>query len=117
MKLVLDTNIYIDFAQGKRDVVDLLATRSTEILLPSVVLGELYYGFAKGSRATCNENKLSHFVTALGVIVIAVDEEAARKYALIFSALTVKGTRIPRRLDSCFLHERRWRPRHQAPPL
>ena len=95
MKLVLDTNIYIDFAQGKRDVVDLLATRSTEILLPSVVLGELYYGFAKGSRAAYNENKLRHFVSTLGVVVIAVDEEVARKYALIFSALTVKGTRIP----------------------
>jgi tRNA(fMet)-specific endonuclease VapC len=95
MKLVLDTNIYIDFAQGKRDVVDLLATRSTEILLPAVVLGELYYGFAKGSRGMYNENKLRHFVSTLGVVVIAVDEEVARKYALIFSSLTAKGTRIP----------------------
>jgi predicted nucleic acid-binding protein len=95
MKFVLDTNIYIDFAQGTKDVVDLLATRSTEILLPAIVLGELYFGFAKGRRGTYNENKLHHFVTTLGVFIIRVDEEVARKYALIFSALTLKGTRIP----------------------
>ena len=65
------------------------------MFLPSVVLGELYYGFAKGRRAAYNENKLRHFLTTLAVVVIAVDEEVARKYALIFSALSMKGTRIP----------------------
>jgi predicted nucleic acid-binding protein len=50
MRAVLDTNIYIDFARGRPDVVDLLAIQSTEILLPSIVMGELFYGFIKGSR-------------------------------------------------------------------
>jgi tRNA(fMet)-specific endonuclease VapC len=95
MKLVLDTNIYIDFAQGRQDIVDLMATRSTEILLPSIVPGELYFGFAKGNRSRYNETKLRHFVNTLKVLVIVIDEEVARKYALIFCALTARGARIP----------------------
>ena len=50
MRAVLDTNIYVDFARGRPDVVNLLAIQSTEILLPAIVMGELFYGFIKGSR-------------------------------------------------------------------
>jgi len=95
MKLVLDTNAYVDFAQGKADVVDLLATRSTELFLPVIVLGELSYGFARGSRSRYNEQKLHNFITKLGISIIDVTEEIARKYSVIFLALTTKGTRIP----------------------
>ncbi len=95
MKLVLDTNAYIDFARGRHYVVELLATRSSEIFLPSPVLGELLYGFMRGNRSTYNEEKLHAFIAALGVTIIDVTEEVARKYAIIFLALTAKGTRIP----------------------
>jgi tRNA(fMet)-specific endonuclease VapC len=95
MKAVLDTNAYVDFAMGRPDVVDLLATQSTEILLPAVVMGELFYGFMKGSRTRFNEEKFHRFVTELEVFIIRVDEEVARKYAVIYSTLTNNGTRIP----------------------
>jgi predicted nucleic acid-binding protein len=95
MKVVLDTNVYVDFAEGKPAVVDLIATRSTEILLPSVVLGELLYGFMKGNRSQYNEEKLHSFIATLNVSVLDVNEEVARKYAVIFSALMKKGTPIP----------------------
>ena len=95
MKAVLDTNIYVDFAMGRPDVVDLLAIQSTEILLPAVVMGELFYGFMKGSRTRYNEEKFHRFVTKLEVSIIRVDAEVARKYAIIFSTLTNNGTRIP----------------------
>ena len=95
MKVILDTNIYVDFAKGKPKVVDFLATTSTEILLPTIVIGELFYGFMKGARTQYNEDKFRHFVTALDVSIIHVDEDVARKYAIIFSDLTNKGTRIP----------------------
>jgi tRNA(fMet)-specific endonuclease VapC len=95
MKAVLDTNAYVDFAMGRPDVVDLLAVQSTEILLPAVVMGELFYGFMKGSRTRYNEEKFHRFVTELEVSIIRVDEEVARKYALIYSTLTNNGTRIP----------------------
>ena len=95
MRIVLDTNTYVDFAEGKPGVVDLLAIESTEILLPAIVMGELFYGFMKGSRSRYNEEKFHHFITALEVSTIHIDEDVARKYAIIFSDLTSKGTRIP----------------------
>ena len=95
MRAVLDTNIYVDFARARPDVVDLLASQTSEILLPAVVMGELFYGFTKGSRLRYNEEKFQHFVATLDVSIIYVNEDVARKYAVIFSALTVHGTRIP----------------------
>ena len=95
MRIVLDTNIYVDFAKGESKVVDILATESTEILLPATVLGELFYGFMKGHRSRYNEERFHHFVAAVGASVIPVGEEVARKYAIIFSDLSNKGTRIP----------------------
>lgn len=95
MKLVLDTNAYIDYAGGKPDVVDLLATRSSEIFLPAPVLGELFYGFLRRSRRAYNEKKLQDFVSALAVSIIDVTEEISRKYVVIYLSLTEKGLRIP----------------------
>ena len=95
VKLVLDTNAYIDFAQGRPDVVELLAARSSEIFLPAPVLGELFYGFLKGSRPAYNEEKLHDFVSTLGVSIIEVTEEISGKYSVIYLSLTTKGLRIP----------------------
>jgi tRNA(fMet)-specific endonuclease VapC len=95
LRIVLDTNIYVDFARGRPDIVDLLALQSTDILLPATVMGELFYGFMKGSRSRYNEEKFHHFITALDVSVINVNEEVARKYAVIFLDLINKGARIP----------------------
>jgi predicted nucleic acid-binding protein len=50
MRAVLDTNIYVDFARGRPDVVNFLAIQSTEILLPAIVMGELFYGFIIGKN-------------------------------------------------------------------
>lgn len=95
LKLVLDTSAYIDFAQGRKEVVELLATRDNEVFLPAPVLGELFFGFMKGTRRAYNEKKLQDFINALGASAIDVTEEIARKYAAIFLSLTEKGTKIP----------------------
>ncbi len=95
MKLVLDTNIYIDFCLGTKEVVDLIATRSTEIFLPVIVLGELFYGFKKGNRGKENEKKFHYFADKIGVSIIEANEEVARKYSVIYSALSAKGAPIP----------------------
>ncbi len=63
MKLVLDTNIYCDFAEGLPDAVDAIATYGQSIFIPSVVLGELFFGFMKGSRQQFNERKLRQAVS------------------------------------------------------
>lgn len=95
MKLALDTNIYSDFAEGLPDVVETLASRGDQILMPAIVLGELSYGFMKGSRRESNERKLDEIISRLKIGIIAVDESVSRKYAMIYAALVKKGRKIP----------------------
>ena len=95
MKLVLDTNIYSDYAEGIPTVVDFLATHGDDIFLPSIVLGELSYGFMKGSRQRFNEKKLQEFIRKLQVEIIDVNHNVARKYGVIYLSLVKKGVKLP----------------------
>jgi len=95
LKLVLDTNIYCDFAEGLPDVVDTIATSAESLFIPAIVLGELNYGFMKGSRQAFNEKKLRHSISVLNIDIINVDGNVARKYAMIYISLVKKGRKIP----------------------
>ncbi len=95
MKLVLDTNVYCDYAEGLPDVVDLIATHGQYLFIPSIVLGELSYGFMKGSRQQFNEKKLRQIISRLKIEIIDVNADVARKYALIYLSLEKKGVKIP----------------------
>ena len=95
MKLVLDTNIYCDYAEGLPHAVDFMATRGDDIYLPSIVLGELTYGFMKGSRQPFNERKLQEIIKKLKIEIIDVNQNVSRKYAIIYLSLVKKGAKIP----------------------
>lgn len=95
MKLVLDTNIYSDYAEGLPDVVDFMARFGESLYMPSIVLGELSFGFLKGRRRRFNEQKLDEIIRLLNIEVIDVTKDVARKYGLIYSTLVKKGTKIP----------------------
>jgi tRNA(fMet)-specific endonuclease VapC len=95
LKLVLDTNIYSDFAEGLPDVVDILATSGEHLFMPSIVLGELSYGFMKGRGRDLNEEKLRQIISRLKMEIVTVDEHVARKYAIIYTSLVKKGRKIP----------------------
>ena len=95
MKLVLDTNAYSDYAEGLPGIVDFMANHGEQIYLPSVVLGELNFGFMKGKRQRFNEKKLQQFISRLRVEIINVNADVARKYAIIYLSLQKKGTKIP----------------------
>ncbi len=95
MKLVLDTNVYSDYAEGLSETVNFLAAHGERLYLPSVVIGELNFGFMKGSRQQFNERKLKQFIKLLRVEIIDVGADVARKYAIVFLSLQKKGTQIP----------------------
>jgi len=95
LKLVLDTNVYCDFAEGLPDVVETIATHGQYLFIPSIVLGELNYGFMKGRRQQFNERKLRQIVSRLKIEIIDVNADVARKYALIYLSLEKKGLKIP----------------------
>lgn len=95
MKLVLDTNIYCDYAEGLPHAVEFMATRGDDIYLPSIVLGELTYGFMKGSRQQFNERKLQEIIKKLKIEIVDVNRNVSRKYAIIYLSLVKKGAKIP----------------------
>ena len=95
MKLVLDTNIYCDFAEGVPETVEAIALHGEQIYMPAVVIGELVFGFLTGGRQQFNERKLRQVISRLKIEVVDVTADVARKYALIFLSLQNKGTKIP----------------------
>ncbi len=95
MKLVLDTNIYCDFAEGIDEAVDIIAKFNKNVYLPSVVIGELHYGFKKGSREVFNNKKLREVISSLEIDIIDVNRNVAKKYAAIYMSLQQKGKKIP----------------------
>lgn len=95
MKLVLDTNIYCDYAEGIPQTVDMISKYNQNIHIPSVVIAELHYGFLKGSRRDFNERKLGQIIRFLDIGVIDVTKDVAKKYAIIYLSLMKKGRKIP----------------------
>ena len=95
MRLVLDTNIYCDYAEGIEETVGFMATYGEDIYIPSIVMGELTFGFMKGKRQKFIEDKLRQIVSGLGIEIIDVTANVARKYAIIYLNLVKKGTKIP----------------------
>lgn len=94
MKLVLDTNIYCDYAEGVPEAVDTIAKYNQNIYIPSIVIGELQYGFMKGPKLDFNNNKLRQVIHHLDINIIDVDQDVAKKYALIYKSLAGKGKKI-----------------------
>jgi predicted nucleic acid-binding protein len=95
LKLVLDTNIYCDYAEGVSQTVDVIATHGEYIYMPSIVVGELTFGFMHGKRQQFNERKLRQVVNRLNIEIIDVTSDVARKYAIIHLALKKSGAKIP----------------------
>jgi tRNA(fMet)-specific endonuclease VapC len=89
---LLDTNIVIAFFSGEAAVIDQFA-QADEILLPSIVLGELVFGARKSGRATENLARIEDF--SRQVVVLDCDSDTARQYGTIKNALRLKGRPIP----------------------
>ena len=94
MRLLLDTSAYSAFKRGHSGVVDLVR-RSEQILLPTIVAGELIAGFRSGSRCKKNLTELREFLDHSRVTTVQVTLTTADRYGRIYSALRRKGTPVP----------------------
>ena len=94
MRIVLDTNRYVDLCKGVDETVELLE-QAEEILMPFVVLGELRAGFVRGRREAENERVLRRFLLKDGVRVLFADDQTTHHYASVFRQLRKQGTPIP----------------------
>ena len=94
MRGLLDANAYSLLVRGHRQVADLVRS-SEEILLSAVVIGELMYGFRRGSHFDSNVADLRAFLSSPYVSFVPVGEVTADRYARIATLLRAKGRPIP----------------------
>jgi predicted nucleic acid-binding protein len=91
--VALDTNAYSDWRKtGEWGEV---ISGADEVFVPSIVLGELRFGFAQGGRAALNEQKLTEFLASPVVHVGLVGERTSQHYARLKDFLKKNGTPIP----------------------
>ena len=89
---LLDTNIVIAlFANDTGVLREFYAT--SQIFIPSIVLGELYYGANKSAHSKSNIIHIDNF--ALKSSVLVCDADTARHYGHIKDHLRAKGNPIP----------------------
>jgi tRNA(fMet)-specific endonuclease VapC len=93
-RLTLDTSAYSAFKRGHPEIADRLR-RAQEILLPSIVLGELLGGFEAGTRSRQNRDELRLFMESPRVHLASIGEATAERYAVIYASLRAAGQPIP----------------------
>jgi tRNA(fMet)-specific endonuclease VapC len=91
-RFLLDTNIVIAIFATEATVQMELA-KASEVFISSVVLGELYYGAYKSTRATDNLARIQEF--AARNTVLGCDGETAQEYGIIKNQLRARGRPIP----------------------
>jgi tRNA(fMet)-specific endonuclease VapC len=91
-RFLLDTNIVISLLEGEVAVTTSL-DRASEVFIPAVVLGELFFGAAKSGRPVENTAKVERF--ALGRSILNCDLRVAREYGRLRQQLRAKGRPLP----------------------
>lgn len=89
---LLDTNIVIALFAGEPSILDHLKDAS-EVYIPSVVIGELYYGAHKSSQARQNLRRIETLIARSSIL--ACDAVTAFHYGSIKDQLRKKGKPIP----------------------
>lgn len=92
--ILLDTNAYSALKRGDESVASIVRA-SEEVAVPAVVVGELLYGFRRGTRYDRNVRELRDFVERAHVRFTPVTWTTADRYSRIASALRTKGQPIP----------------------
>ena len=91
-KFLLDTNIAIALFAKDSSVMDRLQ-EAESVSIPSIVLGELFFGAYKSTHVDENVARVSEFASASAVL--ACDTTTGRHYGQIKSRLRTKGQPIP----------------------
>jgi tRNA(fMet)-specific endonuclease VapC len=91
-KYLLDTNVVIALFNGDEKITKWMA-KTGEVLIPNIVIGELYYGSLKSKLKKDNIRKIEEFIVAAPVI--STDLDSARVYGKVKYELSKKGKPIP----------------------
>ncbi len=91
-RYLLDTNIVIALFAADEAVITKLG-EADEIFIPSIVLGELYYGAERSGRVEENKQRIDEFGEKN--VILGCDRETAKKYGDVKNKLRQKGRPIP----------------------
>ena len=94
MRILLDSNAYSMLMRGHEQVAELVR-RSEVVLLSAIVLGELMFGFRRGSRFEQNMADLRSFLRSPYVSLLPFGSVTADRYSRIAASLRAKGRPIP----------------------
>jgi len=94
MSVLLDTNAYCAFHQGNADVVKIVEN-ADKVVMSTIVVGELLFGFYNGTRYQKNLDLLQSFLAEPDVVAVAVSLSTSERYGFIASSLRSKGRAIP----------------------
>ncbi len=93
-RYLIDTNILVDFFKGNQAIKAKLAQE--EVFVPSIVIGELYYG-AYSSEVVANKNirlaEVARFIDSYPVLELS--KVTAKMYGQLKSQLKSAGKPIP----------------------
>jgi tRNA(fMet)-specific endonuclease VapC len=92
--ILLDTNAYAAFKREIPHVREIIQN-APSISLNTVILGELFAGFAAGSKEQQNRRELAQFLASSRVSVLPIDFATAERYAGVFVELKKTGNPIP----------------------
>ncbi len=91
-RYLLDTNIVVALFNGDSGI-DRQLRLVSEVFLPSIALGELYFGAAHSGRPEANAARIDDFAETC--TIHRVDDRTAREYGRIKGELRRRGRPIP----------------------
>ena len=94
MTILLDTDAYSGFRRGHPDVVERVR-QAERVLVSVVVVGELLFGFRRGTRYEHNRKDLDAFLGNRYVELVPVTSVTADRFGRIAAALRANGRPIP----------------------
>ena len=94
MRVLLDSNAYSLLMRGHGEVAELVR-RAEEVLFSAVVVGELMYGFRRGTHFERNAADLRSFLDSPYSSFVEVGPVTADRYSRIAAGLRAKGRPIP----------------------
>lgn len=93
-RLLIDTSGYAHFKRNSAEAVTAIQ-QASELLLPTIVLGELQFGFELGSRTKQNQQDLNTFLGSPRATIVDVTEQTSKFYANLAVYLRQQGKPIP----------------------
>ncbi len=94
MKVLLDTNAYSALMVGRTEVAECVR-RSERVLLSTIVVGELLFGFRNGNQFNRNYAMMDSFLSNPFVELVPVTFTTADRFSRIAAALKAKGQPLP----------------------